>query len=100
VSTSHPDPAVREESRLMDYGDDWPPAPETEPDQFKKAVRREMRQILRKRRKWALWQKAVARVVVFGVIWAGGAIVLQMLVPAGNTIDIPIPPQHAVVNTR
>lgn len=83
----------------MDYGD-WPPTPEREPEEFKRAVRREMRAILRKRRAVPLWQKAVARVVVFAVIWAAGAIVLQLLVPAGNRLDFPIPPKPAVVSSR
>jgi uncharacterized membrane protein YbhN (UPF0104 family) len=61
-------------SLFMNYGDDWPPA--TVSQQEKVA-----------RRTYALWQKALARVILAAVVWAAGALVLHLLVPAGNTLE-------------
>lgn len=66
---------------------------------FDRAVRQELRR-LRKRRDHPLWVKAAARVVLFTVIWAVGALILQALVPAGNRLDFPIPPAPAAVSAR
>jgi hypothetical protein len=68
-------------SYLMDYGPDWPPVPG--------AV---VKESLKARRRYRLWQKALARIVIVTVIWAAGAIVLHLLLPTGNTMDFPAPP--------
>lgn len=77
MSTARFDRAVRREMRtivkeraerpshLMDYGDDWPPPPAPP--------------ATRKRPKLKLWQKAVAEIVIFAVIWAGGAVAIQIV---------------------
>lgn len=59
-----------------------------------RAVREEMRQI-RKRRDYPLWVKALARVAMVTVIWAVAAITLHIIVPAGNTMDFPVPATSA-----
>ena len=86
MSARHPDPAVREEmqriaeeraartSYLMDYGPDWPPAPEKarpKPTSMK------------------LWHKCVAAIGTYGVLYVTAALVLQFLVPTGKTLDFP-----------
>lgn len=58
----------------MDYGPDWPPAP-----QPPKPVRRDH----------PLWHKVIARVVLFAVIWGVGAIALHILVPTGTDLNFP-----------
>lgn len=51
-------------SHLMDYGPDWPPPP---PPPAAPA-----------RPKLKLWQKAVAEVVIFALIWALGEVLIQI----------------------
>ena len=71
----HPERAVRKEmdrirreradrpSYLMDYGPNWPPKP------VPPVVRRP---------RLALWQKCVATVVGYALVWALGEVVLQV----------------------
>jgi hypothetical protein len=69
---------------------------------FDRARRQEMRRIRKSRatvskservarRDYPLWVKALARVLIFTLIWAAGAIALHILAPAGNTMDFPAP---------
>lgn len=51
-------------SHLMDYGPDWPPPPPPP------AVRKPAR--------LAPWQTAIAEIVIFALIWAGGEVAIQI----------------------
>lgn len=60
----------------MDYGADWPPAPEpAEP----------------KRPPMLLWQKCAAWVAFYGLLWIAAALVLHVLVPTGKNLDFRAP---------
>lgn len=57
---------------LMTYGPDWPPPmPRLA---FERAKRREMRKILRRRRKLSRWQKAIFWLVFYTVVAIAGLI--------------------------
>jgi len=57
----------------MDY-DIRPSAPEAEPEPM------------------TLGQRCLAAVILFGLIWAAGALVLHAMTPAGTRLDFPAPP--------
>lgn len=49
-------------SHLMDYGEDWPPKPAPP--------------VMPKRPPLKLWQKALAEVAIFALIWALGEVLI------------------------
>lgn len=63
-------------SHFMDYGPHWPPATLSQ----KETVGR---------REAQLWQKALAWIVLFAVIWLAGAITLRILAPTGANLHFP-----------